>query len=330
MSVVPQSGDELLFGASAVMEPAADAPLTRSARRRQKAAKKQAAEDRREGKDVPDDDGKEAIKSGWIAMGFSLAVHAFLLAIMAVLVVQGASLTSEENAVINGNLGGGGGNAGLGDPVSLSLEPLMPAAGDAPSNTMATVDVVAAASTSNVRGNPFGTPGGAAETGLGGGSGDGFGGGDGDGFLRLPRGAVTAGSFAAWTVPQGVDNAHRPIRERKGRPGEPGESPLEGEEYWIVIRIKLPANRATYSLNDLSGQVVGTDKYRQVIPDGVYVLTKDGRLEKPPRHGKLDVKNRTLDIVMRVPGAERLVKDTIELKSKLLSETQRMTLEFSN
>jgi hypothetical protein len=329
MSAVPQSGDELLFGAAAVMEPAASAPLTRSARRRQKAAKQQAAEERKQQGDDAGDEDRESLKSGWIAMGFSLAVHAFLLAVLAVLVVHGASIRSEEDIVIDGNLGGGGGNAGLGDPVSLSLEPLLPAAGDAPSMTMATVDAVAAAATSATRGHPFGAADGSPETGLGGGSGSGFGGGDGDGFLRLPRGAVTAGSFAAWTIPQGLDNNGRRIRERGGQPGEPGESPLEGEVYWIVIRIKLPANRATYTLSDLSGSVIGTDKYKQVIPEGVFVLTKDGRLEKPPRHGKLDVKNRSIDIVMRVPGAERLVKDTIELKSKLLSETQRMTLEFA-
>jgi hypothetical protein len=329
MSAVPQSGDELLFGAAAVMEPAAPAPLTRSARRRQKAAKQLTAQERKQqGIEVGDED-REPLKSGWIAMGFSLAVHAFLLAVLAVLVVQGASIRSEGDVVIDGNLGGGGGNAGLGDPVSLSLEPLLPAAGDAPSMTMATVDAVAAAANTSTRGNPLGTPGSAPETGLGGGSGNGFGGGDGDGFLRLPRGAVTAGSFAAWTVPQGIDNAGRRIRERGGQPGEPGESPLEGERYLIVIRIKLPANRATYSLSDLSGSVVGTDKYRQVIPEGVFLLAKDGRLEKPPRHGKLDVKDRSIEIAMLVPGAERLVRDTIEVKSKLLNETQKMTLEFA-
>ena len=192
---------------------------------------------------------------------------------------------------------------------------------------MATVDAV---STGAAKGHPFGSPGGAPESGLGGGSGNGFGGGEGDGFLRLPRGAVTAGSFAAWTVPQGIDNRGRKLPERGGTTGEPGESPLEGEVYFIVIRIKLPANRATYSLSDLSGSVRGTDKYRQDIPDGVFVLAKDGRLEKPARTGKLDVKNRSIDIVMRVPGAERLVKDTIELKSRLLNETQRLTLEFAN
>ncbi|QDT56859.1 hypothetical protein Pan44_49190 [Caulifigura coniformis] len=323
MSPAPQSGDELLFGAAAVMEPAAAAPLTRSARRRLKEAK---AERRANAADDDLADDRETLKSGWIAMGFSLAVHAFLLAVLAVLVVQGASIRSDETVIIDGNLGGGGGNAGLGDPVSLSLEPLLPAAGENASSAMATVDSVAMAAT---RGHPFGTPGGAQETGLGGGRGDGFGGGEGDGFLRLPRGAVTAGSFAAWTVPQGIDNNGRRIRERDGKPGEPGESPLEGEVYFIVIRIKLPANRSTYSLSDLSGSVIGTDKYRQIIPEGVFVLAKDGRLEKPSRTGKLDVKNRSIDIVMRVPGAEGLVKDTIELKSKLLNETQRMTLEFA-
>jgi len=323
MSPAPQSGDELLFGAAAVMEPTAPPPLTRSARRRLKEAQ---AERRASSINDEGGDDRETLKSGWIAMGFSLAVHAFLLAVLAVLVVQGASIRPDETVIIDGNLGGGGGNAGLGEPVSLSLEPLLPAAGENASNAMATVDSVAMAAT---RGHPFGTPGGAQETGLGGGSGDGFGGGDGDGFLRLPRGAVTAGSFAAWTVPQGIDNNGRRIRERNGQPGEPGESPLEGEVYFIVIRIKLPANRTTYSLSDLSGSVVGTDKYRQIIPEGVFVLAKDGRLEKPSRTGKLDVKNRSIDIVMRVPGAEGLVKDTIELKSKLLNETQRMTLEFA-
>ena len=140
---------------------------------------------------------------------------------------------------------------------------------------------------------------------------------------------MTAGSFAAWTIPQGLDNNGRRIRERDGKPGEPGESPLAGERYLIVIRIKLPSNRATYSLSDLSGSVIGTDKYRQVIPEGVYVMMKDGRLEKPPRHGKLDVKDRMIEIAMQVPGAERQVKDTIEVKSKLLNESQKMTLEFA-
>ncbi len=327
MSPGPQSGDELFFGAAAVMQPTAPAarPLTRSARRRQKLASKQIPPDRTPADGEGPQEEREQLKSGWIAMAFSLAVHAFLLAILAVLVVQGASITSDQDVVIDGNLGGGGGNAGLGDPVSLDLQPLLPAAGESPSTAMTTVDAIAAPAT---RGHPFGSANGAPETGLGGGSGSGFGGGDGDGFLRLPRGAVTAGSFAAWTVPQGLDNNGRRMNGRRG-PGEPGESPLEGEVYWIVIRIKLPANRATYSLSDLSGSVRGTDKYRQDIPNGVFVLANDGRLEKPSRTGKLDVKNRSIDIVMRVPGAEGQVKDTIELKSKLLNETQRLTLEFA-
>ena len=131
MSLVPQSADEPFFAATAVMEPTAPGPLTRSARRRQKLAQKQAAEQPQPG-DLADDQ-PEKIKSGWIAMGFSLAVHAFLLAILAVLVVQGATISAENDAVIDSSLiGGGGGNAGLGEPVSLDLQPLLPAAGDAP------------------------------------------------------------------------------------------------------------------------------------------------------------------------------------------------------
>ena len=326
MSLTPQSGNESFFAAAAVLEPTAPVPPTRSARRRQKLAEKQAAEERKGDPDAPPEDGGDQLKSSWIAMGFSLAVHAFLLAILAVLVVQGASIDSDKDAVIDGNVGGGGGNAGIGDPVSLDLEPLLPAAGANPAAAMVTVDAIASTAT---RGHPFGSVNGAPESGLGGGSGNGFGGGDGDGFLRLPRGAVTAGSFAAWTVPLGVDNLRRKIRERREKPAEPGDAPLEGEMYLITIRIRLPAGRSTYILSDLTGSVIGTDGYRQKIPEGVFVLTRDGRLEKPPRTGKLDVKNRSIDVVMEVPGAERRVKDTIEVKSKLLNETQKLTLEFT-
>ncbi len=327
MSPVPLSGDELNFGAAAVMPSSAPVLPTRSGRRRQKLARQQvSATGPSSSTDAEAEPERDALNSSWIAMGFSLAVHGFLLAVLAILVVQGASINSEQEVIIDGNLGGGGGNAGLGESVSLDLQPLLPAAGEAPAMAMATVDAVATAST---RGHPLGAIGGAPESGLGGGSGNGFGGGDGDGFLRLPRGAVTAGSFAAWTIPQGLDNSLRPMRERRERPAQPGDSPLPGEVYWIVIRIKLPANSATYSLSDLTGSVRGTDKYVQVIPDGVFILSKDGRLEKPSRTGKLDVTNRSIDLVMRVPGAESLVKDTIELKSKLLKETQRLTLEFA-
>ncbi len=97
------------------MDSAVVAPLTRSARKRQKQARQETTARKAPASDAPSTDAPE-IKSSWIAMGFSLAVHAFLLAVMAVLVVHGASISSEREAVIDGSLGGGGGNAGLGDP----------------------------------------------------------------------------------------------------------------------------------------------------------------------------------------------------------------------
>jgi hypothetical protein len=74
-----------------------------------------------------------------------------------------------------------------------------------------------------------------------------------------PKNAVTKGSFTAWTVP---------------------EDPEPGQDYVIVIEIKLPEKVRRYPLKDLSGMVVGTDGWRQAIPgksQGFAVSSTTGR-----------------------------------------------------
>lgn len=110
---------------------------------------------------------------------------------------------------------------------------------------------------------------------------------------RVAKWAVTKGSFSAWTEP---------------------EHPAPGQTYKIVIVVRLPANMTTYKLGDLSGRVVGTDGYRQRIS-----YASDERLP---------VIDGGVSLFVPVPGAQKLVKDTIQIESRMLKEKQTLTLTF--
>ncbi|MFN0196982.1 MAG: hypothetical protein ACKVT0_09555 [Planctomycetaceae bacterium] len=120
--------------------------------------------------------------------------------------------------------------------------------------------------------------------------------GDGGDFAGAPgKNAVFKGSFAAWTVP---------------------EDPEPGEDYKIVVRVKLPERvKRRYPVSDLSGVVIGTDGYRQVIPG----ITKLKTLKVLRGYTQFDV---------TVPGAYRLVKDKIVVRSKMLEEEQLLEIVF--
>ncbi len=125
----------------------------------------------------------------------------------------------------------------------------------------------------------------------GGGEGDGEGGGFGP-----PKGgnAVTRGSFTAWTVP-------------------PDPAPFQN--YAIFIRIDLPRNVQRLERNDLSGLVVGTDGYRQLLPG------------PGPRY--LRTRNRSALLKVMVPAARQpKVRDTIQIRSRVLKEQQTLEIEF--
>ncbi len=121
----------------------------------------------------------------------------------------------------------------------------------------------------------------------------------GNGFkFRMPKGgkAIRKGSFTVWTDPT---------------------DPTPGENYRIIIQINLPKRVRRYSLQDLTGIVIGTDGYRKRIPDDL------------PRHLQFpQIKNHQTQLVILIPGAERLVEDTIEINSKLLKEKQNLRIEF--
>ncbi|MBX3437333.1 MAG: hypothetical protein KF861_07590 [Planctomycetaceae bacterium] len=151
--------------------------------------------------------------------------------------------------------------------------------------------------------------------------GEGGSGAAGNGGFRLlePRNAVKVGSFTAWTIP---------IARHPGEQPQSGDSPRPGQDYHIVIQVKIPGNRHAYNISDLSGKVIGTDGYLLIIPAQAFVQEENGRLV-PARIGRrLEVVDGVVQILIRVPGAEALVKDTIKVKSKLLKEDQTLELIF--
>lgn len=138
----------------------------------------------------------------------------------------------------------------------------------------------------------------------------------GDGFLfKLPASglAVTKGSFTAWTVP---------------------ENPTPGQNYKIIIEVLLPAKLTRYRITDLTGEVTGTDKYRQKIPFDIRVpsasfVTSTSPPTRVTRDTVVDVVKNKVQFAIDVPGAARLVKDTIEISSRRLREKQQLVLVFS-
>lgn len=149
--------------------------------------------------------------------------------------------------------------------------------------------------------------------GMGDNEGDGFG--DGEGFLfKMPKGgkAVLKGSFSAWTVP---------------------EDPSPGETYMIVIRIKLPAEAKLFRVSDVVGSVTGTDNFSLLIPfdkqrPGLTVTERKGNVVAVKVGEYLPIVDGHVQLMVKVPGAAQAVRDTIEIKSKLLKESQRLELVF--
>ena len=133
-------------------------------------------------------------------------------------------------------------------------------------------------------------------------------------FFRIPESglAVTKGSFTAWTDP--------------ARP-EPGQF------YQIIIEIRLPREIKRYHLADLSGDVTGSDKYRQKLPfdrnsPSAARVTDGAEYKTVRRDMTVNVVGTKLQLAIKVPGAARLVKDRIRIKSRRLHEDQELILVF--
>lgn len=108
------------------------------------------------------------------------------------------------------------------------------------------------------------------------------------------EGAIQKGSFTVWTEPQ---------------------DPKPFQDYSIFIQVALPPNTVNYSLTDLKGYLTGTDEYTQefggTIKPRDFQTTSDSAL-----------------VEVRVPGSYSHVRDTIDVTSKLLNETQQIEIVF--
>lgn len=256
------------------------------------------------------------------AYGVSLLVHLVILAIFAIPVIRQATQKDPLIAAIVEESPGGGSPFGLPDMINTELAPVLPQA-KAPAQLV--VPDLPADDTLAVSKALLGTPDG--KGGQGTGAGSGIGAGDiGHGMMQfVPKNAVRAGSFAAWTTPVYDDYYPRPF----GAPEpKPGDSPQPMQNYWITIQLKVPGERLKYSVKDLTGEVVGTDGYRQKIPQRTFQLTQDGKLRPLTESGQVPVIDGVVQLVVRVPGARSLVKDTIVVKSKLLKEEQALEIIF--
>ncbi len=134
-------------------------------------------------------------------------------------------------------------------------------------------------------------------------------------LLKVPEEgfAVTKGSFTAFTIPA---------------------TPEPLKPYRIVIEVRLPGDVSKYRINDLQGEVIGTDGYKQFLP---YDKSMPSASRAPAANGKeviltssssIDVIRNCVQIIIVVPGAKNLVKDRIKIRSRRLRENQELTLTF--
>ena len=86
---------------------------------------------------------------------------------------------------------------------------------------------------------------------------------------------------------------------------------MPNENYLIVIQVKLPPKYKSIPIDDVTGLVQGTDGYRLRI--NAYTSK---------------FLHKTKQIVLRIPGAESKIRDTIQVRSQILKEEQELTIEF--
>ncbi len=121
---------------------------------------------------------------------------------------------------------------------------------------------------------------------------------------------VTKGSFTVWTIP--VD-------------------PVPGMNYAIAIQIRWPKRVRRVKVFDLSGRVIGTDGWNQLLPLHANIPSyalKKGQLVRLDPTSYIPIKERTSRLIIWVPGAKQLVRDRISIRSNALKENQTLEITF--
>jgi hypothetical protein len=130
------------------------------------------------------------------------------------------------------------------------------------------------------------------KSGEGQGTGNGIGDGLNIGGYQMPEGgkAVKKGSFTVWTVPA---------------------DPAPYEAYKIIIQVQYKKPGQKLLQSDISGMVRGTDKWERMISEKTTTIIPEAN-----------------QIVLEIPGAKYKVRDTINVQSRLLGESQRIQIVF--
>lgn len=111
--------------------------------------------------------------------------------------------------------------------------------------------------------------------------------------MAKPKRAITKGSFSVWTVP---------------------ENPAPRQNYVVFIQLNVPSHAKTYDMSDLSGSIIGTDGFEHHVS-----YAKGHRIQ---------VQDGIVQISVPIPGAKRLVRDEIRVKSEFLKEQQKIDIVF--
>ncbi|RLS44443.1 MAG: hypothetical protein DWH81_00885 [Planctomycetota bacterium] len=253
----------------------------------------------------------------------SFVMHAVLLALLAIPIHQSLMQKDDEATliqVVDGDLSGGP----LGDIIE---EPLVMAQKARGSEEFDITQFDGQATENNLAANAL-----LSDTAGTGGSEDGNSSADvagavGGYLLRAPGNAVKAGKFTAFAQPI---VSHGFGDNRREELGKPGDSPGHKQDYYIVIHIKVGSVRRTYPISDLIGSIVGTDGYRQAVPEGMFVLNPEGKPEPLKPDKRIKVIKGVVQLLVRVPGGASGVRDQIALKSKILKEEQKLQLVFQD
>jgi hypothetical protein len=79
-----------------------------------------------------------------------------------------------------------------------------------------------------------------------------------------------------------------------------------GHSFELVIRVRVPASLKTYKAADLSGTLIGSDKYKQVL--------------RFAKESDVPVNDGVATVRLRIPGADPGVSNTVYIESKMLRE----------
>ena len=114
-----------------------------------------------------------------------------------------------------------------------------------------------------------------------------------------PPNAVSQGSFTVWANPA---------------------YPAPHQDYLLYTRVALPADTSSYTANDISGRLIGTDGFAINI----------GGARNPFGSFSFFPENHSAVITTKVPGAATAgIKDRIQVASRLLGESQTLLLVFT-